>query len=118
MRFFLLSCLLCISSAVLADGLLLPDNITPETKDNAASSLVNDQTLTNNESAKKESITPKLSAAEAAVLVAKEFSGQIMSVTLLDTNKTPTYGVKILKSGHMKTIYVDANTGRFSKLSD
>jgi uncharacterized membrane protein YkoI len=110
MRILILFFVLIISKVVPADELLLPDQIvdTPSSDTNS---------FISSESAK--SIAPVITAADAAALVEKKFSGQVMSVTLLDTDaEHPVYGVKMLKNGHMKTIYVDATTGLLSKLSE
>jgi uncharacterized membrane protein YkoI len=110
MRILILFFVLVISKVVQADELLLPDQIvdTPSSDTNS---------FISSESA--ESIAPVITAADAAALVEKNFSGQVMSVTLLDSDvEHPVYGVKMLKNGHMKTIYVDATTGLLSKLSE
>jgi uncharacterized membrane protein YkoI len=110
MRILILFFVFLISSTLQADELLLPDQIVDNPPANTNGYL-------SSESAK--SIATKITPADAADLVEKKFSGQVMSVTLLENNaENPVYGVKILKNGHMKTIYVDANTGLLSKLSD
>jgi uncharacterized membrane protein YkoI len=110
MRILLLFFVLIISRVVQADELLLPDQIVDTPASDTNSYISSEST---------QSIAPAITAADAAELVEKEFSGQVMSVTLLDNDaENPIYGVKILKNGHMKTIYVDATTGLLSKLSE
>ncbi len=110
MRILTLFFVFIISLAAQADELLLPDQITGEAP-------AETNTYISSQAAK--STAPKLTAADAAELVEKKFAGQVMSVTLLESNaENPVYGVKMLKNGHMKTIYVDANTGLLSKLSE
>lgn len=111
MRILILFFILIISIATQADELLLPDQITGDAPAET-NSYISSQATTS-------TAAPKLTAADAADLVEKKFAGQVMSVTLLEANaENPVYGVKMLKNGHMKTIYVDANTGLLSKLSE
>lgn len=109
MRILILFFVFLTSSTLQADELLLPDQIVDNPPADTNGYL-------SSESAK--SIATKITAADAADLVEKKFAGQVMSVTLVENAEKPVYGVKILKNGHMKTIYVDANTGLLSKLSD
>lgn len=116
MRFIFLCCFCFIVSFASADELLLPDNIVAETQDNSnqANELINpEHQLINSEDKKA---APRLSAAAAAELIEKKFPGQIVSVNLQDDGLI--YAIKVLNNGHMKTLYVDANNGRISKLSD
>jgi len=106
MRFIVFCIFIGFSYFGQADELLLPDNIKSDTQDTTNQYVSSAPTKT----------APRLSAAAAAELVEKKYSGQIMSVTLQENNAK--YRVKILKTGHMKTIYVNANTGQLSKLSD
>ena len=111
MRILLLFFVLIISRVVPADELLLPDQIVDTPASDTTNSYISSEATT--------SVAPTITAADAAALVEKKFSGQVMSVTLLDNDaENPVYGVKILKNGHMKTIYVDATTGLLSKLSE
>jgi uncharacterized membrane protein YkoI len=110
MRILLLFFVLIISRVVQADELLLPDQIVDTPASDTTNSYISSEATT--------SVAPTITAADAAALVEKKFSGQVMSVTLLDNAEHPVYGVKILKNGHMKTIYVDATTGLLSKLSE
>jgi len=115
MRFIFLYCFWCLASIASADELLLPDNIAPETQDNSsqANEMINPDHSFNSSENK---IAPKLSAAAAAELIEKKFPGQIVSVNLQENGLI--YAIKVLNNGHMKTLYVDANNGRISKLSD
>jgi uncharacterized membrane protein YkoI len=116
MRFIFLCCFWFLASFASADELLLPDNITAETQDNSSQTneFINPRHQFDNTEDKK--ILPKLSAAEAADIIDKNFSGQIVSVNLQEDGLI--YAIKVLNNGHMKTLYVDANNGRISKLSD
>lgn len=109
MRFIFLCCFWFLASFASADELLLPDNIATETQDN--SSQTNELINTEHQFA-----PPKLSAAAAAEIIDKKFPGQIVSVNLQENGLI--YAIKVLNNGHMKTLYVDANNGRISKLSD
>jgi uncharacterized membrane protein YkoI len=116
MRFIFLCCFWFFASFASADELLLPDNIAAETQDNSSQTneLINpDHQFANTENKKA---TPKLSAVAAAEIIEKKFPGQIVSVNLQDDGLI--YAIKVLNNGHMKTLYVDANNGRISKLSD
>ena len=56
--------------------------------------------------------TPKISPAEAAELVRRKVGGQVMSVNSRTSDAGIIYGVKVLNADRMRTIHVDAQTGR------
>lgn len=110
MRYSFLFLIFFIATRALADELLLPDNITPEKEETSQV-----ETFINAQENRKDD-PPKLSATEVAKLVEMRYSGKIFSVTLLEDK--PTYVIKMLNNGHMKVLYVDANDGYFTELSD
>lgn len=110
MRYSFLFLIFLIATYTSADELLLPDNITPEKEETSQV-----ETFISTEKTSRVD-PPKLSASEVAKLVEMRYSGKIFSVTLLEDK--PTYVIKMLNNGHMKVLYVDANHGYFTELSD
>lgn len=116
MRFIFLCCFFFFSCMTKADELILPDNFAAKTQStsNQTNEMINTEHQALSTDDKK--TPPELSAAEAAELIGKKFPGQIVSVNLQEDGLA--YAVKVLNNGHMKTHYVDAYSGKISKLSD
>lgn len=55
---------------------------------------------------------PKLTPAEAAELVRRRVGGQVMSVSTQQNDSGVVYGVKVLKTGRMRVIHVDGQSGQ------
>lgn len=54
----------------------------------------------------------RISASQAAAIVAKRYGGKVMNVSTRQSGGGVIYGVKILQnSGHMRTVNVDGQTG-------
>lgn len=71
-------------------------------------SLIGDDAINTDTPATAAQITP----AEAADLVRRHTGGQVMSVNSLRTDTGVIYGVKVLKSGRMRVVRVDGQSGK------
>lgn len=71
-------------------------------------SLIDDDAINTDPPATAAQITP----AEAADLVRRHTGGQVMSVNSLRTDTGVIYGVKVLKSGRMRVVRVDGQSGK------
>lgn len=102
----LLATLVCITSPTYAEP-DLPGDIGSSVSSPANNLIDSSSISTESPELPEPTVTP----AQAADLVRRRTGGQVMGVNNLQTETGVVYGVKVLKSGRMRVVRVDGQTG-------